>query len=150
MKSGLLWYDADPQMGVQEKVARAAQRYRQKLGRCPTVCYVNPAALGNAEPEVDCLLDGSIVRIRLSAAAQVLPHHFWMGEEDAPAADDTTQPADRAGKVLEQAGSRPDPAMVRPQRRAARCRREEGERLQEAMAARAGVRRQQADGKAQR
>jgi len=87
MKSGLLWYDADSKASLPDKVTRAAQRYRQKLGRCPTLCYVHPTVLAGYELELACRLDGGItIRVRMVAAAQVLPHHFWLGEEESPTA----------------------------------------------------------------
>ncbi|MGA9351284.1 MAG: hypothetical protein WBW48_21105 [Anaerolineae bacterium] len=33
MKVGLLWFDDDRQWGIEEKVHRAAKRYREKFGR---------------------------------------------------------------------------------------------------------------------
>ena len=89
MKTGLLWYDGDNQRTLLEKVQQAAQRYRQKFGRTPTVCYVHPSSLsGLAGPElaIDCRLDGCPARIWVIAASRVLPHHFGMGEGDAPSA----------------------------------------------------------------
>ena len=44
MKVGLLWYDDDAGRGLAAKVKRAAQRYREKYGRLPNTCYVNPQA----------------------------------------------------------------------------------------------------------
>lgn len=142
MKTGLLWYDADPQAGLPEKVERAAQRYRQKLGRCPTVCYLHPAALDAAEPVVDCCLDGgTTAHVRLVAAAQVLPHHFWLGEEDTPATGRAAQKVDRPGEAAAPPFEGAAAAAERPQHAAARRRTEEGQLLQKAMAARSLARR---------
>jgi len=149
MKSGLLWYDADSQASLPDKVARAAQRYRQKLGRCPTLCYVHPTVLGGGELELACRLDGGItIRVRMVASAQVLPHHFWLGEEEASAAGKPARAADHREEGSTSAGAPPRPAEERPLRKAARRRREEGRLLQEAMAVRSGERRQQAARKA--
>lgn len=71
MKVGLLWYDDDPKRALEEKIARAVQRYREKFGRLPNTCYVNPATLGEAVPRFG--------RVRVVAAPNILPHHFWIG-----------------------------------------------------------------------
>jgi len=71
MKLGLLWYDDDPKRGLEEKIARAAQRYREKFGRMPNTCYVNPAMLGE-----NALASG---RVRVVPAENILPHHLWIG-----------------------------------------------------------------------
>jgi hypothetical protein len=74
MQEGLLWFDADPKRDLTEKVARAADRYRAKFGRRPNLCYLNPAMLENGSLEVS--------GVRLVPAANVLKHHFWIGEEE--------------------------------------------------------------------
>jgi hypothetical protein len=42
MDIGLLWFDDDPRRGLEDKVGRAALRYREKYGRWPNICYVHP------------------------------------------------------------------------------------------------------------
>ena len=71
MKVGLLWYDDDPKRALEEKIARAAQRYREKFGRRPDICYVNPAMLEEGAPRSG--------RVRVVTAPNILPHHFWVG-----------------------------------------------------------------------
>lgn len=76
MKTGLLWYDDDPRRSLAQKVARAAARYRQKYGLVPNVCFVHPSALqsnGNT----------SAGPVSVTAKPSVLPHHFWIGVQDA-------------------------------------------------------------------
>ena len=149
MNSGLLWYDADSQTRLPDKVARAAQRYLEKLGRFPTLCYVHPTALGDGELELFCRLDeGITIRVRLVAAAQVLPHHFWLGEEQAVAAGSPARSSTHADEKPARSSDLPLPAQERPLRRGARRRREEDRLLQEALAVRSGERRQQAAKKA--
>jgi len=70
MKVGLMWFDNDPRRPLEEKIKRAARRYKEKFGRFPNVCYVNPALL--EKNEVRC---GSL---RVVAASDILPHHFWL------------------------------------------------------------------------
>jgi len=38
MKVGLLWLDDDPQRAIEEKVRRAAKRYREKFGQAANTC----------------------------------------------------------------------------------------------------------------
>jgi len=151
MKNGLLWYDADSLTSLPDKVARAAQRYRQKLGRCPTLCYVHPAALGDGELELACRLDGGMtIRVRLVSAAQVLRHHFWLGEEEVPVPGKQEQAVKQPEVSPAHPGDPLLPAQEHLLRKAARRRREEGRLLEEAMAVRSGEQRQQAAKKARR
>ena len=75
MKVGLLWYDNDPGRNLRQKVSRAAQRYRKKFGRQPDVCYVHPSVLEGKTEQLG--------KLKVTALASVLRHHFWVGEEDA-------------------------------------------------------------------
>lgn len=57
---GVLWYDDDPKVGLEEKVRRAARCYRERHGRPATVAQVDAQELeGPATVEVD----GAIVRV---------------------------------------------------------------------------------------
>jgi hypothetical protein len=72
MKTGLLWYD-DSKVDFASKVREAAQRYREKFGRSPDRCYVNPASLpGNGEKV-------SLKGIKVLTSATIQPNHFWVG-----------------------------------------------------------------------
>ena len=72
METGLLWFDDDPKVALEEKVAQAAQRYQEKHGQRPNACFVHAGALdGKGEVQVD----GITVR----PSATVLVHHFWIG-----------------------------------------------------------------------
>lgn len=71
LDEGLLWYDDDPMCGLAEKIRRATERYREKRGRYPDVCFVHPAMLSKD------------VRILWVGGVQVKPgrvprHHFWL------------------------------------------------------------------------
>jgi hypothetical protein len=75
METGLLWYD-DSQADFASKVQDAAQRYRQKFGRSPDRCYVNPASLpGNGEKV-------SLKGIKVVTSPTIQPHHFWVGIQE--------------------------------------------------------------------
>ncbi len=88
IQEGLLWYDDDPGRATSDKVARAVQRYEQKFGHSPDVCYVHPAQLKERELNVGT--------VKVLPAQVVLPHHFWLGvtAEARPAA----KPTERAGR----------------------------------------------------
>ena len=76
MKEGLLWYDDNPGRDLAEKVGRAAQRYRQKFGAAPDVCYVHPSALsGNGKVR-------KVGGVRVASLPSVLRYHFWVGREE--------------------------------------------------------------------
>ncbi len=78
IQEGLLWFDDDPNRATSDKVARAVQRYEQKFGHSPDVCYVHPGQIQDRELSVGA--------VRLVPAQVVLPHHFWLGVADKPAA----------------------------------------------------------------
>jgi hypothetical protein len=74
MEVGLLWYD-DSNGDLASKVQEAAERYREKFGRRPDRCYVNPASVPGTGKGVS--LDG----IKVVASPTILPNHFWVGVE---------------------------------------------------------------------
>jgi hypothetical protein len=50
---GLLWFDDDVRRSIQEKIAEAAQRFRERMGYEPTVCQLNPAQASALESGAD-------------------------------------------------------------------------------------------------
>ena len=88
MKEGLLWYDDSPGRDLADKVGRAAQRYRQKFGAAPDVCYVHPSALGsNGNGKVR-----KVGKVRVASLPSVLRHHFWLGREEKRRKRKTARP----------------------------------------------------------
>jgi hypothetical protein len=85
MRVGWLWFDNDPGRTVEEKVLHAVQRYREKFGRAPDVCYVNPQVVGDGE-----LRCGPV---RVVPARHILLHHFWLGVEANPKGSSRTKAA---------------------------------------------------------
>jgi hypothetical protein len=91
MNIGMLWFDNDNKLELAAKVKRAAQYYRSKYGKTPTLCYVHPSMLPNGaenrrleengatntsrEDEPGLMAAGVEVRSHTS----VLPNHFWIG-----------------------------------------------------------------------
>ncbi len=70
MNSGMLWLDDDKHRPFEEKVRRAAVYYREKYGRSPELCRVNPAMIKEKL---------KIGKIEIEPMKTVLPHHFWLG-----------------------------------------------------------------------
>lgn len=75
MRTGWLWFDNDSGRTLEEKVARAVARYRDKFGRSPDTCYVHPQTIAGEEQQCGA--------VRLVAARHVLRHHFWLGVENS-------------------------------------------------------------------
>lgn len=75
MKTGMLWFDNDPKVDLQAKIARAADYYRKKYGIKPDLCFVHPSMVG-AEP---------VARngIEVRTTQLVLPNHLWIGKHEA-------------------------------------------------------------------
>ncbi len=73
MKQGLLWFDNDSKRSLEDKIAQAVERYVQKFGHQPNICYVNPQMI----VEQDAVRLSK--QVRLATARNVLPHHFWVG-----------------------------------------------------------------------
>ncbi len=91
MKSGLLWYDADPKKPIWDKIQEAAQRYYEKFGVRPNTCFVNPSALpqeGGAAEKLDGKKPGhgrpavAPEALHVAAKATILPNHIWLGISD--------------------------------------------------------------------
>lgn len=79
IQEGLLWFDDSPSRAVTEKIERAMQRYQQKYGHQPDVCYIHPAHLKEGEASAADAL--SATGVKVLPAKSVLPHHFWLGVE---------------------------------------------------------------------
>jgi hypothetical protein len=83
MEIGLLWFDDDPSRELEDKVGRAAQRYRQKYGRWPNTCYVHPQVVADhlvQELRVEGSARSRRRTIRIVSAQNILLHHYWLGE----------------------------------------------------------------------
>lgn len=83
MDFGLLWYDGDPRRALEDKIGRAAERYREKYGRWPNTCYVHPQVVGgDSEEELRLAYRSQNPKamIRVLSAPNILLHHFWLGE----------------------------------------------------------------------
>ena len=78
MKTGLLWFDDDPDRTLEDKVARAAAHYQRKHGRAPDLCFVHSGAFdGNDNRKMT-----KVGEVEIRAGRSILPHHFWIGVDD--------------------------------------------------------------------
>lgn len=68
MPWGLLWYDAEGTL--EERVNRAARRYREKHGEAPTICYIHPSLYVEGLNVNGC---------RVVGHPSVLKDHLWIG-----------------------------------------------------------------------
>lgn len=83
MQVGLLWYDSDAQCRLEEKVGKAAQRYREKFGRWPNTCYVHPQTVAGDGSQKVRVAGSSREKgktVQVLPAPNVLLHHYWVGE----------------------------------------------------------------------
>jgi len=74
LKIGWMWFDNDESKTVEEKIEIAVQHYRERHGRFPNTCYVNQRSVTG---------DGfRCGKVKVVAAPNILPHHFWLGIGD--------------------------------------------------------------------
>jgi hypothetical protein len=71
MREGLLWYDADGKRPTSQKIGDAARRYLERFGRAPNCCHVHPDEWAE------------LAEFHVVADPRVLPHHFWVGVDEA-------------------------------------------------------------------
>ena len=74
MHIGMLWYDNDPTAALDVKIQKAAEYYRNKYGRKPNLCLVNPGMLNGEKFREQ--------KITIRPYRFVLPGHLWIGIED--------------------------------------------------------------------
>lgn len=95
--AGLLWFDDDARRPIQQKIAEAAQRYRERVGYEPTVCQLNPAQASALEKGAataakarrgkDAARAAAIaVSLRLVPSDSIQPHCFLItiGADERP------------------------------------------------------------------
>ena len=69
MKIGMLWFDNNPKIGVEDKVRRAAKYYQNKYGKAANLCFTANWS-GN--------VDGIDVRMSTSMPE----YNFWIGQKE--------------------------------------------------------------------
>ncbi len=91
MDFGLLWHDGDAARSLEEKISRAARRYREKYGREPNTCYVHAGAAADQPSSGShrlCQLKEPGGTVRVVWASNMPLHHFWLGESRKGTAGD--------------------------------------------------------------
>lgn len=79
MHTGLMWFDNDPRTALAVKIQRASDYYKQKFGRTPDLCLVNPSMLGESQLET---IEQRGRQITIRPYRPVLPGHLWIGVEE--------------------------------------------------------------------
>ena len=80
MDIGLLWFDNDSNVDIEEKIRRAAQYYREKYGHPADICYANSRTLfGHADARDRFEIELDDKTLKVITASNILPHHFWVG-----------------------------------------------------------------------
>ncbi len=79
MNIGMLWFDNDSKTPLEEKIRKAADYYRQKYGRSPNLCMVNPAILEKGL--ADSNQKGKIL---IRPMRSIMPGHLWIGIDEPP------------------------------------------------------------------
>lgn len=78
MNIGMLWFDNDPKTEIDSKIERAAHYYKDKYGKSPNLCFVNPTMIGSESTEATgTSTQSGDISVRTSDS--VLPNHFWIG-----------------------------------------------------------------------
>lgn len=75
MNEGMLWLDDNKERTIEDKIARAADWYKERYGPKPTICFVNQMAL-----EEDLMFGEISVR----PVTFIRPNHFWIGTGSPP------------------------------------------------------------------
>ena len=72
MKVGMLWFDSDPTVDIEQRIMRACSFYHEKYGQEPSMCVINPTLVEGSEQGISAGID-----VRPSPAVQ--PDYFWVG-----------------------------------------------------------------------
>jgi len=136
---GLLWFDDDVRRSIQEKIAEAAQRFRERMGYEPTVCQLNPAQASALESGADRAVARPKraqaakpalppIALRLVPSDLIQPHCYLIGvgegEEPRPAVlpyrdDPEIERAMATAPARASQSYRASPTAVKPARRPA-------------------------------
>ena len=73
MHTGMLWFNNDKAMTLEQKIKQAVDYYQKKYGRVPDLCLVHPS-----------MMEGQTLSNKLTVRPYrpVLPGHIWIGIED--------------------------------------------------------------------
>ncbi|MEZ4767655.1 MAG: hypothetical protein R2844_04440 [Caldilineales bacterium] len=82
VKLGWMWFDDDPKTSLEDKLRQASERYRQKFGHKPRLCYINGGALAEPQPAIGAL--------QTRGVGNVSPGYFLFVVESEPSASPVT------------------------------------------------------------
>ena len=71
MREGLLWFDPDPNVTPEAKLAAAAARFAERFGRPANCCHVHPDEQVTS-PTIAVVADPAVRR-----------HHYWVGRDES-------------------------------------------------------------------
>ncbi len=75
MNTGMLWFDNDSKTDLPTKIERAAAYYQKKYGTKPDLCFVHPSMMNEEAARA--------AGIEIKTTRSVLPHHLWLGVQEA-------------------------------------------------------------------
>lgn len=67
---GMMWFDTDPLMTVEQKLYKAASHYQKKYGARPNRAYVDPGMLAE---------EATIAGMLVTPKRDVLRNNIWIG-----------------------------------------------------------------------
>jgi len=70
MKEGLLWYDSQGDIGLEERISSAVKFFESKYGYLPNKCFVNPITL---EKPLELKR-----KIKILPSDRVMINHIWL------------------------------------------------------------------------
>lgn len=75
MNHGMLWFDNNLQTDLPSKISRAAEYYKNKYGKSPTLCFVNPKMAEKKKFKTG--------NVEVRTMNTIMPNHLWIGTTDA-------------------------------------------------------------------
>lgn len=78
MQIGMLWFNNDPKVSVQDRADGGGDYYNKKYGKYPNLCVVHPSMLPEFDKDQKHYTNAGM---ELRVSRSVLPNHFWIGFE---------------------------------------------------------------------
>lgn len=72
MHTGMLWFNNDKSLTLEQKVSQAVEYYEKKYGRKPDLCLIHPSMMSESRE-----LKMDVLTVR--PYRPVLPGHLWLG-----------------------------------------------------------------------
>lgn len=71
MNKGMMWFDDNKSISLEEKISRAADYYKEKYGLTPDLCFTHAGSLDS---------DMQVNRVQVKPHKFIRPQHFWIGK----------------------------------------------------------------------